>query len=142
MSGFVSTVATGLAVIARDDRRNCDETWHGNEDLFMMPQLLPMQWEDDRELNSWRTMWWPYPGGLLGAGGTAENPLTVPAWWAEPWTTSGCNGRLGFVGYTRDAYGSVLGGCTVRCYRASTDEQVSKVSASASTRARASRVGW
>lgn len=81
--------------------------------------------------------WWPAQGGLAGdclsdtgAGRMICGPALTPA-WGTFWVNAGCNGRLGFVGVTRDQYGSPLGGCTVRCFVTATDELVSKVTSDA-----------
>ena len=73
--------------------------------------------------------WWPNAGNLLaGAFGAGDGQIhNYAPWWQEPWVRSGCNGRLAFVGYTRDAYGSPLGGVTVRLFRTSSDVLVAKV---------------
>ena len=65
------------------------------------------------------TPWWPGGGGLSGSDCC---PVPPGVWYDHPDFTRGCNGRFGVVGVTRDAYGSPLGGCTVKIYRTSTDE--------------------
>lgn len=125
MSGFVSTVATGFPTLRADDRANCDDRLHFDAPYPIISSRVSSQNEPGER--SFASAWWPSGSALIGTGDTAENPLCEADWWSEPWTTSGCNGRLGFVGYTRDVNGSVLGGCTVKCFRTSSDELVSSV---------------
>ncbi len=117
-------------IITRNDLRATDDFYFGREDLVQPQPLLNLDNQDSDWAGNWTTPWWPAHGTIMnGWDGVPENTLlqTNP-WWATPWDDSGsCNGRLGFVGYTRDAYGSVLGGCTVRCFRASTNELMSMV---------------
>lgn len=79
------------------------------------------------ELGSFQSPWWPHAGNILGWDGTDTHLLLLAAENAYPWITLGANGRLGFVGITRDRFGSALGGCTVKCFRTSSDELVSTV---------------
>lgn len=107
-----------------------DDLWWGNEDLFPGPGLMSIQ---NREVVLGQpgdaTPWWPRRGSLMGGfDGVDENAMLArAAWWGDPWLLGGANGRLGFVGVTRDQYGSPLAGCTVRCFRTLTDERVAKV---------------
>lgn len=111
-----------------------DDFWFGNDDLFYGPSMSSLQ---NRESvlggQSNATPWWPRRGGLMGGwDGVPENQmLQRNTWWGEPWLLGGSNGRLGFVGVTRDQYGSPLGGCTVRCFVTSTDELVARVTSDA-----------
>ena len=63
--------------------------------------------------------WWP-GGGLIG---DLAVDVGVPSNW--PWSpvdpASGAASRYGFVGVTRDVYGSAVGNCTVKLYRTSDD---------------------
>lgn len=125
MSQFLGA-ALPTNIIARADKRHTDEAWHGNEDLYHPPVMLDQQWEEEPEFASWANPWWPARSCLLGDA-DGEDLLSPMTRWGERWTVSGATGRLSFVGITRDSYGSPLGGCTVRCFRSSTDELVSKV---------------
>ena len=119
------------------DLRACDQEFFHNEDLFQPPPLvdvgLPQEvWFEGTAGGyvGYMSPWWPTPGSLLGDSGDVGVLQRISPWGA--WTTpSGCNGRLGFVGYTRDQYGSPVPNCTVRCIRISTDEMVSKVTSDA-----------
>lgn len=107
-----------------------DDFWFGNEDLVPGPCLTQLQ---NRECvlgqPSDATPWWPRRGNLMGGwDGVDENTILARnPWWGDPWVLGGRNGRLGFVGVTRDQYGSPLGGCTVRCFVTTTDELVARV---------------
>ena len=132
MTGFVGAALTQIILLS-DDTRACDEQWLGNEDLFVPPVLWDTQWEDDKEYAGWQTPWWPAGSSVcFGSGGLqVDCPIAQAGWWGEPWISSGANGRLAFVGITRDATGSALANCTVRCIRTGTDEMVSKVTSDA-----------
>lgn len=71
-------------------------------------------------------MWNPYWPGcgscMMDGAGIISTPF-------EPETdpVSGCNGRLAFVGTTRDEYGSPLPGCVVKVFRTSDDSLQSQV---------------
>lgn len=118
--------ALALPLLARDDKRNTDEAWHGNEDLILPQLMLDLQWDEEPEFASWASPWWPARGVILGDP-DGMHLLSQEVRWGARWTTSGSSARLSFVGYTRDAYGSPLGGMTVRCFRTSSDELVAKV---------------
>lgn len=131
MSGFISTVATGLPLIDRSDLGACE--WATSGDLYLA-KLWDRIPADDYGFDTYfGNEWWPSRSSLMGGwDGEPSNQLVGDApWFAWPSTRSGCNGRLGFVGYTRDQYGTPLANCTVRCIRASTDEMVSKVTSDA-----------
>lgn len=121
-------------VLGQRDYWNGEDYYFGNEDLIPGGGELSMQ---DREAAlgapGYATPWWPRGGTLMGGwDGVGENQLLARnPWWGDPWVISGCNGRLGFVGVSRDQYGSPLGGCTVRCFVASTDELVARVTSDA-----------
>jgi hypothetical protein len=129
VSALIS-LASGLfgAIPQRDDYRGVSEVdWQWSCAAQPAP-LLPIALADDGvSTPSFATCFWP--GGASLDGGVES--VRPGAWWSAPWTTSGANGRLGFVGYTRDAFGSPLGGCTVRCVRTSTNELVAQVTSDA-----------
>lgn len=133
MSGFVSPGVQGLPMLIRTDNRCLEEFWHGEAHFqppIMFDRLAP---EESDYGYGFVNPWWPYAGNLLaGSFGAGDGQIINYApWWQEPWVRSGCNGRLAFVGYTRDQYGSPLGNCTVRCFRTSTNELVSQVTSDA-----------
>lgn len=124
MSHFVSA-SSGLVAtaVSPEDRRGIDGFFSGVADGYLMPEIPVALPDDGPAAYSYACQWWPGGGAVEGGD---ESALSA-ARWGDPWVTSGSNGRLGFVGYTRDAFGSPLGGCTVRCFRTSTNELVSQV---------------
>lgn len=65
---------------------------------------------------SFESPWWPKGGGFIGDGGT-DVGLLEASWWGEYDQAAGAASRFGFVGVTRDSFGSALGGCTVLLFR-------------------------
>ena len=130
MSSFVHTSATGLPVLYPTDNRCLEEFWL-NEAHFQPPIIYDRLCPEEGDYGfGFVNPWWPYAGNLLGdvfSGGGEGQIFNYAPWWQEPWVRSGCNGRLGFVGYTRDQYGSTVGFCTVRCFNTATNELVSTV---------------
>lgn len=135
MSGFING-GFGLAVTvhARQDYSACDQQYFGNRypPVALTPWRSEVRSADNaKDVFVYSNKWWPrgsaviIGGGMVGEDGNMF--LNKPPRWIAPRTERGANGRLAFVGYTRDEYGSALGDCTVRCYRVSTEEQVSKV---------------
>lgn len=133
MTKFINGSA-GLPVTihAADDKRACDAQFHGKRKRA--PDSLLLSTENRVADNAnrayvYKTRWWPNSGYIIGGwSGSGDDAFqNLPARWIPPNTRRGCNGRLSFVGYTRDQYGSALGNCTVRLYRVSTEEQVCKV---------------
>lgn len=68
-----------------------------------------------------RSPWWPR-STLLGDD-VVDVGMLEADWFEPPETTRGMNTRFGFVGVTRDVYGSILGGCVVKAFRTTTDEK-------------------
>lgn len=109
------------------DSRVTEEYLHSNE---FVAQPFPYLHNDacDDPGATWETPWWPTRGMLMGSSepsGGADGVLSGT--YYDAWPLSGASGRLAFVGYTRDAYGSPLGGVTVRCFVTSSNELVSQV---------------
>lgn len=100
-------------ILTRDPACVCDLWFQGVE---YRAESLP----DD-----YRTPWWPARSIDLDA----FLDLNSSDFWQ--WLDSGSNGRLGFVGVTRDATGAPLGGCTVRAFVTATNELVSQVTSDA-----------
>lgn len=69
---------------------------------------------------NWQTPWWPHRGGLLADTGISD--VQAATSYGSPYPVSGANGRLGFVGVTRDQYGSPLGNQVVRLIRKNADD--------------------
>jgi hypothetical protein len=88
-------------------------------------------WFSDTYLN-WRgtdfsiedhyvTPYWPGTAGLSTDAGGMGGDIMSAAWWEEPEKILGSSGRLGVTGVTRDVYGSILGGATVKLFRTADD---------------------
>jgi hypothetical protein len=126
-----------VTVHAADDMRHCDSLYFGKRSRAPDALLLctEMRVADNAyDGFMYQTRWWPRGGQIMGGwgdGSTGDIFQNKSPRWKAPRLETGANGRLGFVGYTRDQYGSPLGGCTVRCYRTSTEEQVAKVTSDA-----------
>lgn len=134
MSGFVSPVATGLPLLVRDDARHGDEDFFGNDDLFRPDPIANYYVREDLwfGVRTFRTPWWPtsQAGAFISDAGSGTSLLydkiqrRSDIWGNLP---GGANGRLAFVGITRDQYGSPVGGVTVKCYLTSTDQVTASV---------------
>jgi hypothetical protein len=130
---FVGVVIGGVALFAAP-KHHQDEYYRDNEDLFQPAVLYSVDWNAVSEDAGFVSPWWPSHGYLMGGSGdglVSDNLLSLTAEYADMWRSFGANGRLAYVGVTRDRYGSPLGNCTVRCFRTSTDELVSKVTSDA-----------
>lgn len=122
--------AARMVALEAVDKRHADEEWADNEDLFQPPPLGSSDWNATAEARGWVSPWWPTCSGLMGGGLTGDVDTCMirrAATHTDIWRSFGSNGRLAFVGYTRDAYGSPVGGCTVRVFVTSTNELVSRV---------------
>lgn len=121
MSDFISSVATGLPLLGPGDMRHADSWFFGGPDLTPGDGVLANPvWTCDPMRDGFQSPWWPSQG-LFGDSGDVT-PICSPCVYTCVWVLAGQNGRLAFVGVTRDAYGSPIGGATVRCFRAATDE--------------------
>lgn len=137
MSVFVGA-AIPSQILAANYYDNCDSLYFGKSrrapNSFLLSDEVSRSADNANDRYVYKTRWWPRSGQILGGwgdgtqGDTFQNKATS---WKLPFTVRGANGRLAFVGYTRDQYGSRTGGCTVRLYRVSTEEQVSKVTSDA-----------
>lgn len=70
--------------------------------------------------------WWPRSAGFVGDLGL-DVGLLAAVLWGEYDQAGGSSSSYAFVGVTRDVYGSILGGCTVKCFRTSDDLLISQV---------------
>lgn len=121
---FISDQA--MQVMPPEDRSCLDEAY-GDEEWVATPVLLDLYIAEEPLFGAgYASPWW---GSQLGMnlGDTGISDIQQAAWFGLPWPVSGCNGRLSFVGVTRDQYGSPIANCTVRCYLVSTGELISRV---------------
>lgn len=139
MSQFINgSFGLPVTIHAKNDYSACDNLYFGKRSRAPDKLLLATEGRGvaDNQIDAYiyATRWWPRSGQLLGGWGDGlggdffqnKSPR-----WKAPFTVRGCNGRLGFVGYTRDQYGSAQGGYTVRLIRSGTDELVAKVTSDA-----------
>lgn len=74
------------------------------------------EWVDVFGVLTFQTDFWPGNRGFFGDHGT-DSPIDYPARARQPHLVQGSFGRFGVRGVTRDAYGSRLGGVTVKLFR-------------------------
>lgn len=124
MSGFIGQSVTGGMTfdgqsIRADDQRALCELYRADV------ELVPITYEE--AVATYRSPWWPGLTSLLQDpdGSSAPGDLFEGRRWQWPDTNTGASSRYGVVGVTRDAFGGVLGGVTVKLYRTSTDEVTS-----------------
>lgn len=110
MTGFVGA-ANPVSCICADDRR-LSRAENLPERLFADVQFTAP--------STYESPWWPKGGGFIGDQGL-DIGLIEAAWWGEYDQAAGAASRYGFVGVTRDQYGSPVGSCTVKLYRTSDD---------------------
>lgn len=127
MSGFI--VGGNIGGVNRVCATDKSCAYRDDEAAAQPPVIVEFMGVDTMafERGSFQSPWWPQSSNIMGWDGTDTHLLMLPAAFSWPWITLGANGRLGFVGITRDRFGSALGGCTVKCFRTSSDELVSTV---------------
>lgn len=69
---------------------------------------------------SYETDWWPGGRGMFGDP-AVDPTYFYPVQWGEYDQAGGASSRYGFTGYTRDAYGTVISGATIKLFRTSDD---------------------
>lgn len=125
-----------VTIHAKNDYSACDSLYFGKGRRAPDKLLTATEGrgvaDNAHDAYIYQTRWWPRSGQIMGGWGyEGDNFQNKATGWKAPFTVRGCNGRLGFVGYTRDQYGSALGNCTVRLYRVSTEERQAKVTSDA-----------
>lgn len=112
MSGFINNPAHPLQHI-ENDWRAVSPYWQ-REAMFRecISAIAPPSFANE---------FWPGGGNLLGDSGTDVGCCFRAVWWGIPDPASGSASRFGVTGVTRDQYGSVLGGVTVKLFRTSED---------------------
>jgi hypothetical protein len=138
VSQFISGSSLQVNILAKNDFSACDSLYFGERSRAPDQLLLATEnrgaSDNAHDAYIFQTRWWPRQGQIIGgwgAGAVGDFFQNKSPRWKAPFTVRGCNGRLGFVGYTRDQYGSPLGNCTVRLYRVSSEEQQAKVTSDA-----------
>lgn len=138
MTSLLDSASGGWqSVLYPDDKRAGDEDYFGNDDLFQPDPIANLYCREDIWYGAatFRTPWWPAGGaGFLGDMGADISCLIDKIQRnSDPWGNlpGGCNGRLAFVGITRNANGTPISNATVRCFRSSTTELCSQVTSDA-----------
>lgn len=112
MSGFVSAGAL-TSIVARDDQR----LLNASERLQVEISIVG---DDCGEIGSFVSLWWP-KNGLMGDG--LDSGVMGASRWGPFDATlgGGASSRFGFVGVTRDQFGTPIPSCTVKLFRTSDD---------------------
>ncbi len=139
MSQFINgSFGLPVTIHSKNNVANCDSLYFGKRsrapDKLLISSEIRGVADNAYDAFEYQTRWWPRSGQILGGWGdglSGEFFQNKAPRWKAPQVVRGANGRLSFVGYTRDQYGSALGGCTVRLYRVSTEERVCKVTSDA-----------
>lgn len=109
MSGFIGTpsgVGLGQWLMQDDVRLWPRFDVHAGIFYYILPT-------EPFHHDGFSTGWWPGNGGLDAGGGE----WLEPTWQLLPELYSGAVSKMAIIGVTRDAGGTALGGCTVKCYK-------------------------
>lgn len=110
MTSFMGgTAGQDGAIVFRADEDRLWPQWADLDDWYHVPQ--DAAWT----LVGFGTPMWPRGGGLDASGGEWLESV----WCGQPEIVSGATSRFGFAGVSRDANGTIIGGATVRLFRAS-----------------------
>lgn len=74
---------------------------------------------------------WPARNGFIGDQGIDIGLLDATDQWGEFEIVGGESSRVGFVGVTRDEYGSPLGSCVVQLFRTADDLFIMEITSDA-----------
>lgn len=112
MSQFIGNAQAQIRLEANDTRNN-------------MQSFQTVHVTEGGRRESFDSPWWP-GSGLLGL---SDSIVLEPSqyWYEMPEITRGTNSRYGIAGVTRDANGSAIVSCTVKLFKTSTDELVSRI---------------
>lgn len=127
MSAFTHPGASGFPLLAASDGRLLVDEY-ADDPGVLPPAIVGLLYtaSDFLGIDDWSTEYWPGGGSWsLSDGGLSEVVREVA--YQRYYPQAGANGRFSWAGYTRDKYGSAVGSCTVRAFRASTGEMVASV---------------
>ena len=110
MSGFISATS-GVQRIEADDRRLMAPRYGQIGALFADVDIMP---------GTFATEWWPAraSAGLVGDLGV-DVGILAGVRWGHYDIAAGASSRFGFVGVTRDQWGTAIATCTVYLFRTS-----------------------
>ena len=109
MSSFTGNPADGTSGVDGSLRADDIRLWPEWADTSALNWVDP---DDQFALNGFHTPWWPRTTVT-----TSGQEWLEPSWTDWPEITRGHTSRMTFSGVTRDAYGSPLGGCTVKLFK-------------------------
>jgi len=115
------------SLLGGDSGQSGVEQFRAN-DIRLMPEWTDHDYRDVEIDEAWTLVgfannWWPGLVGLDASGGE----MLVAFGYDRPELVSGASGFYGITGVTRDAYGTVIPGATVRLFRTSDSMLVSTV---------------
>jgi hypothetical protein len=121
MSGLIAG-ARPFAIIEESDCQLWDEEYSGAQDVWP-PMEDPSCYNtlDATGIDCFAQPWWPNHSSFGGESGLSDVLVSSQ----DTRAPSGASGRLGFTGFTRDRFGSILPLQRVKCFLTSTGEMVS-----------------
>lgn len=127
MSALLSTVSTGLPLLAASDGRHVADEY-ADDDEFQPAILIGLLFTQRDALGQfdYTNDWWPAAGDLFNTGGIADVFPLGPA-IQRIYPVAGANGRFSVAGIARDQYGSAIPGATLRLFRVANDSLQAKV---------------
>lgn len=111
MSQFIGGALPQFILTANDDRNNL---------VTFTVEKFTEPWRCACPVGEYRSAWWPRGNNLLGDV-SADAGVLDSVQWGPYDTVGGISARVGFVGVSRDQYGSPLGNCVVQLFRTSDD---------------------
>lgn len=120
MSQLVGAADPTLGYIYQDDRRHAES--RSARDVSRTVHRV-------QKFNYWNGFW-PKGNGFVGDYG-ADVGLIDSTAWGGFYPAGGVASRLGFVGVTRDQYGTPTGNCVVQLFRTSDDLFIMEITSDA-----------
>lgn len=121
MSSFVGAGDPTLGFIYQDDRRLA-EGRSARDAARTVNRINRLDYQNG---------YWPRRGGFMGDL-AVDVGLIESSSWGSFYPAGGVASRVGFVGVTRDQYGTPTGGCVVQLFRTSDDLFIMEITSDAS----------